>query len=215
MVADFEKNAAAYDAICDSWAETRNKSPINRCVVQFAALLEKGCHVLDIGCGTGFPIDAYLSGQGFSVTGIDVSARMLEKARKLNLKNARFLLADAAEYFSDEQFGGVIAFDSLWHLSRNKQLEAYSHIGAMLKRGGYFLFTHGKREGETSGEMFGENFLLRARHVGCHRRFAAQRDGNRSFDGGLPRRNDGTQGAAGRCPKIGVKICFWFFNDVF
>lgn len=68
MVADFEKNAAAYDAICDSWAETRNKSPINRCVVQFAALLEKGCHVLDIGCGTGFPIDAYLSGQGFSVT---------------------------------------------------------------------------------------------------------------------------------------------------
>ncbi len=42
MVADFEKNAAAYDAICDSWAETRNKSPINRCVVQFAALLEKG-----------------------------------------------------------------------------------------------------------------------------------------------------------------------------
>ena len=58
MVADFEKNAAAYDAICDSWAETRNKSPINRCVVQFAALLEKGCHVLDIGCGTGFPIDA-------------------------------------------------------------------------------------------------------------------------------------------------------------
>lgn len=90
MVADFEKNAAAYDAICDSWAETRNKSPINRCVVQFAALLEKGCHVLDIGCGTGFPIDAYLSGQGFSVTGIDVSARMLEKARKLNLKNARF-----------------------------------------------------------------------------------------------------------------------------
>ena len=41
MVADFEKNAAAYNAICDSWAETRNKSPINRCVVQFAALLEK------------------------------------------------------------------------------------------------------------------------------------------------------------------------------
>lgn len=159
MVADFEKNAAAYDAICDSWAETRNKSPINRCVVQFAALLEKGCHVLDIGCGTGFPIDAYLSGQGFSVTGIDVSARMLEKARKLNLKNARFLLADAAEYFPDEQFGGVIAFDSLWHLSRYKQLEAYFRIGAMLKRGGYFLFTHGKREGETSGEMFGEKFF--------------------------------------------------------
>lgn len=100
-----------------------------------------------------------MSGQGFSVTGIDVSARMLEKARKLNLKNARFLLADAAEYFSDEQFGGVIAFDSLWHLSRNKQLEAYFRIGAMLKRGGYFLFTHGKREGETSGEMFGEKFF--------------------------------------------------------
>ena len=159
MVADFEKNAAAYNAICDSWAETRNKSPIYRCVVQFAALLEKGCHVLDIGCGTGFPIDAYLSGQGFSVTGIDVSARMLEKARKLNLKNARFLLADAAEYFSDEQFGGVIAFDSLWHLSRNKQLEAYFRIGAMLKRGGYFLFTHGKERGRRRERCSEKNFF--------------------------------------------------------
>lgn len=159
MVADFEKNAAAYDAICDSWAETRNKSPINRCVVQFAALLEKGCHVLDIGCGTGFPIDAYLSGQGFSVTGIDVSARMLEKARKLNLKNARFLLADAAEYFSDEQFGGVIAFDSLWHLSEISSLKRIFILAPCLKGADIFCLPTEKERGRRRERCSEKNFF--------------------------------------------------------
>ena len=55
--------------------------------------------MLDIGCGTGFPIDAYLSGQGFSVTGIDVSARMLEKARKLNLKTRVFARRRGGVFF--------------------------------------------------------------------------------------------------------------------
>lgn len=158
----FEKNADAYDKICERWSQIRDKSPINLCVVRFAELLEKNCRVLDVGCGTGCPIDVFLTEQGFSVVGIDASPKMIEKARALGLKNAQFLTADAAEFFSEEKFGGVVAFDSLWHLSQSRQEEVYKRIAAMLVGGGYFLFTHGKAAGSVEGEMFGEKFFYSA-----------------------------------------------------
>ncbi|MGN0782303.1 MAG: class I SAM-dependent methyltransferase [Christensenellales bacterium] len=159
---NLEKNAAAYDKICERWSRIRDKSPINLCVVRFAELLEKNCRVLDVGCGTGCPIDVFLTEQGFSVVGIDVSPKMIEKARALGLKNAHFLTADAAQYFSEEKFGGVVAFDSLWHLPQSRQEEVYRRIAAMLVCGGYFLFTHGKTAGSAEGEMFGEKFFYNA-----------------------------------------------------
>lgn len=48
---------------------------INQCIVDFANNLSPNSRVLDIGCGTGYPIALYLSKQGFQVTGIDISRR--------------------------------------------------------------------------------------------------------------------------------------------
>lgn len=151
-------NQKSYDKICEQWHDYRRKSKINTCIVDFAKRIKPGGKILDIGCGTGYPIGQYFSDHGFSVTGIDVSKKMLEKAVSLHLPNARFILKGLLEFVPSEQYDGVVAFDSLWYIAKNRQTEIYGLVGSWMKKGAYFLFTHGKTDGEISGEMYGQPF---------------------------------------------------------
>ena len=45
------------------------------CLHQFADHIRPDGHILDIGCGMGFPLDTYLSECRFSLTGIDLSPK--------------------------------------------------------------------------------------------------------------------------------------------
>lgn len=153
---------APYDKIADRWSVCRDRSPINPCIADFAARLPEGAYVLDVGCGTGSPVAAYLCGRGFRVTGLDPSPRMLEKAIGLDLPNAEFILGGLFDFRTRRQFDAVIAFDSLWHIAHDDQKKIYPAIAALLKKGGLFLFTHGNRDGEVTGEMFGERFRYSA-----------------------------------------------------
>lgn len=158
-------NGAAYDLISDEWQKTRNSTDINRCIADFVELLVPNGNVLDVGCGTGYPIAKYLVSRGFFVTGIDISQKMIDKASKLQLKNALFLKKDILHYSTDRLYDGVIAFDSIWHIEKNKQPDVYSKIASLMKRGAYFIFTHGNRNSETVGTMFGQNFYYGALNV--------------------------------------------------
>lgn len=148
----------AYNNIFESWNEFRQSSPINKCVVEFSKLLKPGCHVLDVGCGTGQPIAQFFSDNGFSVTGIDISEKMVQHAQSLDLQNCKFVLCDVLDYCPDVSYDAVIAFDSLWHVDHDNQAKFYSKISSLLNIGGYLMFTHGKTDGEVVGEMFGEKF---------------------------------------------------------
>ena len=152
----------AYDAIADEWHKFRKDCAINKCVAEFEQLLPRNSEILDVGCGTGYPIAAYLTEKGHRVTGIDVSTEMLEKARALKLVNARFINVDFTDYVADTSFDAVIAFDSLWHIARSAQEEIYLKLASLIKSGGYLLFTHGSRKGEITGEMYGETFYYSA-----------------------------------------------------
>ena len=154
--------AQAYDNCCDQWDAYRGAKPVNRCVEAFASLLEPGSRVLDVGCGAGRPIASYLVDQGFHVTGIDISERMIAKARALGLRNADFQVADVLEYRPPAPFDAVIAFDSLWHVDWSSQAALYGHLASFLRDGGYLMFTHGKHNGTVTGEMFGERFYYSA-----------------------------------------------------
>ena len=157
---DIIKNA--YNKICDQWDKTRKNSPVNKCIEDFAEYLKPGSKILDAGCGTGFPISAYLSNRGFSVTGIDISEKMIKKAKKLNLSDADFLVCDLLDFNTSEKYDAVIAFDSLWHISHERQEEIYCKVSSLLNNCGYFLFTHGKNNGEIFGSMFGQEFYYSA-----------------------------------------------------
>ena len=156
------KVAAAYDAACNDWNALRKNCVINTCIAQFESLLDRGCRVLDIGCGTGFPVAKYFSDGGFRVTGMDVSEKMIEKANAQRLENAEFFVCDFMKFDASCKYGAAIAFDSLWHIPFVAQEKIYQKVSKLLECGGYFLFTHGRRESEMWGEMFGEKFYYSA-----------------------------------------------------
>ena len=155
-------NAKSYDLISDNWQKFRNSTAINKCVVDFAKLIAPNGHVLEIGCGTGYPVAHYLSLHNFTVTGIDVSREMIAKAKALKLPNAVFLNREVLDFSSDIRYDAVIAFDSLWHIAKSEQAEVYRKISCLMKDGAYFLFTHGKRNDERVGTMFNQPFYYGA-----------------------------------------------------
>src|SRR5262245_35224225 len=76
---------AAYDRIAPLWRADRAGTPESfrerRLVDRLVAPLPPGARVLDVGCGCGEPIAAYLAARGFAVSGLDGSARQIESAR--------------------------------------------------------------------------------------------------------------------------------------
>lgn len=152
----------AYDDIADEWHKFRKDCAINKCIEDFEKLLPPHSEILDVGCGTGSPIAAYLAEKGHRVTGIDISTKMLRKARALNLVNARFVNTDFLDFVTDTAFDAVIAFDSLWHIAYSRQESIYPKLASLIKSGGLLLFTHGRTSGEVTGEMYGETFYYSA-----------------------------------------------------
>lgn len=152
-------NRNSYNKIADQWGEDRSKySFVTKVVIDFSKRVIPKGSILDIGCGTGFPNAKYLSEEGFSVTGIDFTETLLEKAKALNLPNANFILSDFFDYKPDTLFDGIIAFDSFFHFPREKQPLIYERVSAWMKTDSILLFTHGTVDGEITGEMFGEEF---------------------------------------------------------
>ena len=106
-----------------------------------ASLLPSGAAVLDLGCGAGVPVTRWLADREFAVTGVDVSARQLELARR-NVPEGIFLKADMTELvFAPESLEGAVAFHSIIHVPRAEQPALLESIHRWLRPGGVFLAT--------------------------------------------------------------------------
>ena len=62
-------------------------------LAQLRERVPAGGAVLDLGCGCGVPLARDLTASGFALTGVDIGAVQVERARRLVL-GARFLHAD-------------------------------------------------------------------------------------------------------------------------
>ena len=151
-------NQFSYNKIADQWSAERHTSFVSELISDLASRVSPGGHILDIGCGTGRPIDSYLSEQGFQITGIDFTENLLNQAKALDLSNARFHLCDFFDYQPDQKFDGIIAYDSFFHFPKEKQATIYSRVAHWMHPGAYLLFTHGIKEGEITDSMYGEMF---------------------------------------------------------
>jgi SAM-dependent methyltransferase len=150
-------NPEAYDKVSERFLAERAQAEVPELVETLAGLLEPGASVLDLGCGGGLPVTSFLASRGFKVTGLDLSIRLLEHARTA-LPQVHFFHGDIARFKSSEKFSAVVAWDSLFHLERHQHGAVFDKVHAILKVPGYFLFTHGGREGQIQGEMFGQTF---------------------------------------------------------
>jgi len=106
-----------------------------------ASLLPSEAVVLDLGCGAGVPVTRWLADRGYTVTGVDVSARQLELTRT-NVPEGTFLKADMTELnFAPQTFDAVVAFHSIIHVPRAEYRTLLAGVHRWLKLGGVFLAT--------------------------------------------------------------------------
>lgn len=122
---------------------------------KFAEHVPSGAEVLDLGCGTGQPIAAWVVEQGFAVTGVDSSAAMLGFARE-RLPDQRWVQADMRALQLGRRFGGVLAWDSFFHLAPDDQRAMFAVFATHAAPGAPLLFTSGPGDGEATGEFEGE-----------------------------------------------------------
>ncbi|MFD1673932.1 class I SAM-dependent methyltransferase [Alicyclobacillus fodiniaquatilis] len=152
-----------YDKIADFYEQGRSKTIGLNYVDKFLSLIPRHLNhlkppsVLDIGCGTGIPLTRYLVSSGASVTGLDISAKMLEKARQM-LPEVTFITSDITSCMINGNFDGVLAWDALFHIPLEKQIDTLKKVIRSLRPSGVALFTTGGHRGELVSEMFGQKF---------------------------------------------------------
>lgn len=146
----YERQAAVYDA-------QRSGALFEaRWLTRFTASLRPGARVLDLGCGTGEPIARWFMAEGFSVTGIDFSQAMLERAQS-RWPDGDWRVGDMRNFDLGERFDAIIAWNSFFHLTAEEQVDCIARMAKHLKVGGAVLLTVGDKQGETQGTVGGEH----------------------------------------------------------
>jgi len=104
-----------------------------------------GGAVLDLGCGCGVPLTRDLAAGRYAVTGVDLSAVQVERAREL-VPGARFVHGDATQVrFPASSFDAVVSLYALIHMPLDEQPALLGRIGSWLRPGGWLLATTGQR----------------------------------------------------------------------
>lgn len=150
---------ANIDAKYDSWARIYNQywgaryceynlPPFEKLLQQYH--ISQGANILDLCCGTGH-MAQHLIEQGYQVTGLDISAAMLQFARD-NAPNAQFILDDARFFSLSANFNAVISpSGSLNHMMTIEELQqVFTKVYNALLDNGVFLFALNLDEGYTS-----------------------------------------------------------------
>lgn len=141
----------------DKFYETYIKNTFNLDLTEIYNLFLKyfkGKNILDLGCGHGRDT-LFFSNKGFNLTGIDVSIKLLEHAKKICPK-AKFILEDMRELnFKKEEFDGVWAMASLFKIKKEELPIVLKKINYILKKEGIFFLAIKKGKGEKI--FFDEN----------------------------------------------------------
>jgi len=143
-----------YDRFADTYDQNRalfDMSDVIACLHH--RLPETTGRLLDLGCGAGEPFPAYFIRQGWQVTGVDFSSRMLALAHHYQ-PELRTILADMSEVdFPDGAFDAVTAIYCLFHMEHQKHGDLFKKIHRWLRPDGRFLFTYATKE-YTGAETF-------------------------------------------------------------
>jgi SAM-dependent methyltransferase len=97
--------------------------------------------VLELGCGTGNDA-ARLAGEGYAVTGVDLSAEAIRHARARFGAMARFLVADITQWlpFPDAGFEAVMSNVAMHMFPDGVTRTLFAEVGRLVRPGGLFLF---------------------------------------------------------------------------
>jgi SAM-dependent methyltransferase len=145
---------ATYERVAEGFARSRDRTLYERRWLDRALAHSPGRRVLDLGCGTGQPIAAYLQDRRCAVTGVDGAAAMLAIFAR-NLPRARAVQADMRGLSLGESFDVIVAWNSLFHLAADDQRAMFETFRAHAHPRSVLLFTTGPGPGEAVGRVAG------------------------------------------------------------
>ena len=134
-----------YDAVAESYAkllpDASFEAPTDQGMIEaFATHVTDGTRgpVVDAGCGTG-RMTRMLASQGVPISGIDVSAGMIDVARR-TYPELSFEIAGLSDLpFAGGQLGGVFAWYSIIHSPPTELPRIFAEFFRVLAPGGYAL----------------------------------------------------------------------------
>jgi SAM-dependent methyltransferase len=155
---DADDIVGLYERRAHDWAGDRARQTVfieKAWLDRFIALVAPGGTVLDLGCGPGRPMAAYLVANGLDICGVDSSPSMIAMARK-NLPGRELVVADMRTLSLGRRFAGILAWDSFFHLAPEAQRRMFPIFRDHAAPTAPLMFTSGPRHGEAIGELRGE-----------------------------------------------------------
>ena len=139
-----------------AWDEARGERLLEGVWLdRFLALAPPGGEVLDLGCGGGRPIAAYLIGKGYAVTGVDTSPELIDLCRA-RWPDQTWRAADMRTLKLGRRFGGILAWHSYFHLTPGDQEAMFAVFAEHAAPGAPLMFTSGWNRGVSIGRFQGE-----------------------------------------------------------
>ena len=150
IAAHYERHAMSWDA--DRRAAAWTDQP---CIDRFLGLLSRDASVLDLGCGGGAPVALRLAAHGVPVTGVDSSPTLISLCQT-RMSDQQWIVGDMRSLALGRQFGGILAWDSFFHLRREDQRRMFRIFAAHADADGILMFNAGPSEGEALGWYRGD-----------------------------------------------------------
>jgi SAM-dependent methyltransferase len=149
-----------YDALAAEYAahlsDELSGKPFDRSLLdRFAERMRGAGPVCELGCGPGH-VARYLHDRGVGVWGLDLSARMIEQARRLHpavtFREGDMLALDVP----DASLAGVVSFYAIVHLPPEALTSAFGEVKRVLRPGGAMVVAfHIGDEIVRPGELWG------------------------------------------------------------
>src|SRR5262245_22250897 len=150
IIGHYERHAAAWDA--DRRSSTWNDQPWHD---RFVMALPEGATVLDLGCGSGWPVARHMAEAGFRITGVDSSPTMISLCRS-RLPDHEWIVADMRTLSLDRRFDGILAWDSFFHLDHDDQRRMFDVFAAHAAPRATLMLNAGPKHGEAIGSYRGD-----------------------------------------------------------
>ena len=160
-------NEKAWDRLSIIHVYTFKHSKHNQMFRSFCEAMPSGANVLDLGCGTGIPITKKLVENGFKVTALDLSGRMIKQARKNVSGVKRYVKSSMTEMDFIGAFDGIVSSFSMLCLDKyNFGIASRKIVDALKVNGHFLLFLNepppkGHKERENVTEILGEKMFSR------------------------------------------------------
>lgn len=139
-----------YDLIASGFAQLRDSfNTEQKYIDQLLEYLKPGASILDVGCGSGYPIASYMINKGYQVTGVDSSQELLNIAKK-NSPTLKTIYGDVRTVEIKQRFDAIVEWWCLFHLPKEDHANMFARFASWLNKGGILEFTTGDSEYQAS-----------------------------------------------------------------